>query len=301
MPISTALPAVLIEVMDTHTFPVQDINAVPGTASVFQSNLKLRNETFPVLQAGALYGGIGGSGSTFQVQANSGGAPGNVFCTRVITTASVGGGGFQPTLSRVSYGPAADWNPGAVQAPSDICCVYNVAWATTAATDFMPIDTTGFCFIPGPANLVGPPNFSASLRTGGSPLSGFGMFLNPDGAGGIEVDYMAWDGAAVDERITAPAGVVTDPTIWNYVQFVIIGAANGRPASASMRVNGTLIADAREFGTDIAFPDSQSAEALQYVFGISAAVGGGEGYYYTNFGYDGRFTPEGVELQEFGA
>lgn len=300
-PISTALPSPLVSVEDDHVFPVQDIAAVPGTASVFQLNLKIRNETSPVEQAAALYGGIGGAGSTFEVQANSGGAPGNVFCTRVISTASVGGGGFIPALFRPSWGPASAWTPGAVTAPGNVVGAYSVMWALTDPVDNFPDDSTGFCFIP-TGGIPVPSNFADSLRIGSTPLNGFGIFFNSDGAGAAVVEYVAWSGAGTLERIRVAASVVPDLTDWNSTRFAIVSAASGREATLTVNVNGVDILVAREFGSvELDRPDGVDADALQYAFGVSTRSGGGEGYYYQNWGYNGRFTPDGTEMQTFGA
>lgn len=301
MPISTALPSPLISTEDDHIFPVQDIAAVPGTPSVVQNNLKGRQETAPVQQFMACYGCIGGAGSTFEVQAASGGAPGNVYCTRVISTAAGGGGGYFPTLFRPSWGPASAWASGAVTNPGYVVGVFNVMFATTNGADNFPDDTTGFCTIP-TGGVPVPSNFIDSLRPGSTPLNGFGCFFNSDGAGAAVLEYVAWSGAATTERIRVAASVVPDLTDWNSLRFVVVSASAGREATLSLVVNGVAIFAGREFGSaELPRPDAVDADALQYAFGVSTQSGGGEGYFYQQWGYNGRFLPDGTELQVFGS
>lgn len=300
MPLSTALPPQQIEVLDSYFFPAHPITAAPGQNSLAQLNWQMRNETTPVGEDGALYGGVGGIGGTVMVAGNSFGSPGSVFSCRCITTVNSIGGGFQPPFARPSYGPASAWGAGAVTAPANVVSTYSVQWALTDASDNWPQDTTGFTFVPFGNPMTS--NFVDSLRVGSSPLNGFGLFFNPDGAGAAQVDYMAWSGAAVLERVTVPAGTVSDATDWNSLTFAIISAGSGREATMSLTVNGVSIVSGRVFGSaDLAFPGAVDDRALQYAFGISATAGGGEGYYYLKYGYDGRFTPAGLEVQPFGA
>ena len=299
-PISTALPAPLVTVADSHIFAVHDIAAVPGTASLYQNNLKVRNETAPAGEAATLYGGIGGVGSTAEVQADSGGAPGNVFCTLVTTTVNSIGGGFMPAFARPSWGPASAWAPGAITGPGNVVGVYNISWALTTAADAWPIDTTGFTWIIDRAGAG--VNFVNSLRTGSAPRNGFGFFFNSDGAGAAVVEYVAWDLGAAVERIRATAAMVPDVQVWNSFRFVIISAAAGREATLDVSVNGFALGTQKVFGSAaLPFPTEVFADSLGYVTGFSASVGGGEGFFYNQSGYDGRFTPEGVEVQPFGA
>lgn len=300
-PVSTALPGPQIEVLDSYLFAVHEITAAPGTSSVYQIHWKARNQMTPTGFEGWLYGGVGGVGSTTEVAGATAGAPGNVFCTLVITTVNSVGGGFSPTYTRPAYGPSGAWGSGSLQAPASVVSSYSVMFATTDALDNWPIDTTGFCFVPFPGGAPAA-NFVDSLRTGSAPLNGMGVFFNPDGAGGLQVDYMAWNIGAAVERITIPSSVIPDVTNWNTLRFVIVSAGSGRDATMSLAVNESSIVTDRLFGSAaLPFMDAVNADALLYAFGISGGPGGGAGYFYRNYGYDGRFTPSGSELQPFGA
>ncbi len=300
-PISTALPASVIETLDTifannaatpvGSFPGQSLTNLPG--------IRTRNQVFLFGQPYSATGFFSGSGSTTAIAAEDGGAPGGVFCTKIVSTASAVGAGYQPPMAHPSWGPAAGWNPGALQSPGAVVCTYGVMWALEADADSFPDDTSGFFFIPSPAGVT--PNYVASTRVGSTPQNGFGMFFNTNGAGGIQVDYLAWDQAAVTERVAdvGAGGIITDVTQWNFTQFVVVSASSGRECQITMSVNGTEVVSAREIGTDIVFPD-ENIDSLSYNFGYAQSTGGGAGIFFSLYGWNGRFSPDGSELQPFG-
>lgn len=291
-PLSTALPPPVVEVTDSWFFP-----ATPaGSAKGFALNLgdtHMRGGLIQPQDPFGVYGSSAGTGSTMQLN----NTPGRQASARVTTTVAILGGGMSPPMIHMSYGPAADWNPGARQGPASVVSVYNVSWANSDALDNWPIDSTGFCFIPNVGVMTD------SLRTASAPTTGFGIFFNTDGAGGAQVDYLCWNLAVVVERVTLGAGIVTDITDWNTARFQLISAANGREATMSLEINDTPFVTGRQFGTtgtQIPPPVTQSATALHYVFANVANSGGGAFYNFFASGYDGRFNPAGEELQGFG-
>lgn len=298
-PISTALPPPTVEVVDSWYYPNRNVGDGVGAAIGFGGGAVQRNATVQATIAFGTYGASGGSGSTTELvgtaQVNQ--PDGRQESMRVVTTVTANGQGVKPPFQKESYGPAADWAPGAQQPPSNVVSVVGVTFQNSDEVANWPDDTTGFSFSPNTGVITD------NLRPGSLPFSGFGMFFNDDGGGGVELEYVSWLGAATVERVPLTAGLVTDYSQWNSIRFITVSAAGGREAFVTIEVNSTRFL-IRNFGSggspDIPFPSAISATALHYVFGAVARLGGGAFYSFYAYGYDGRFTPSGEELQVFG-
>lgn len=299
-PLSTALPPPVVEAVDSWAYPMRSTGEGVGTGLQYSSHANQRNQTIQGTVSWGSYGSSGGTGSS-SILAGGGGAfqtgGGQEMC-RVTTTVAAIGQGLKPPMQKESYGPASEWNPGASQPPGSVVSVYGVTWRNSDGVANWPDDTTGFCFCPNTSVMTD------VLRPAAAPQSGFGLFFNDDGAGNAVVEYLSWLAAATVERVTLPAGIVTDLTELNSMRFILVSAASGREASVTIEVNGVTFLT-RDFGSggapDIPLPAQGSATALHYVFANVALLGGGAFYDFIAYGYNGRFKPNGQELQAFGA
>ena len=301
-PLSTALPPPAVEIVDSWYYPPTSTGEGKGIGLAI-SRTNQRNATVQPSIAFGTYGASGSTGATSQLVggrtfvAAGPMPPGRVESCRLVTTTGAIGGGMKPPMEHGSYGPASEFATGVLQAPSSVVNVYGVSWCCSDAVDNWPDDTTGFAFSPNTGVITD------NLRPGSLPFSGFGLFFNSDGAGGSEVEYVSWLGAATVERVPIPAGFVPDMALWNSARFTIVSAAAGREAQVSIEVNSRPFLF-REFSNagspDIPLPSAISATALHYVFSANARLGGGEFFSYTAYGYGGRFNPAGQELQPFG-
>lgn len=292
-PVATALPPPIASVVDSWYFPTMEAPGSIGRAITYANALMIRSGTMRSTTHGA-YGNSGGTGSSLLTSGADQGVPGRQSCARARTTVTALGSGFQPAWTHTAYGPADDFNPGARLSPPSVVSVYEVAWANSDAVDNWPNDTTGFAF------CLNNSIMTDSLPGGSDPRSGFGVFFNTDTAGGVQIDYLAWDGVADVERVPLPTGIVTDITQWNSMRFVVVSAGGGRPATVSVDINSVPLVSERVFGVDIPFPTSQISTALGYVFASVNLLGGGADIFYFLHGYNGRFKPNAQAVQPFG-
>lgn len=298
-PLSTALPPPSTEVIDSWVYPQRNVGDSVGTFVGFGGGAVQRSQTSQATIAFGTYGASGGAGSvTALVGTDQVFNPaGRQESMRISTTVAAIGQGVKPPMQKESYGPAADWSPGAQQPPSNVVSVLGVTFQNGDELANWPDDSTGFCFCPNTGVM------SDVLRIGSAPQSGFGLFFNDDGGGDVELEYVSWLGAATVERVPLTAGLITDYTQWNSLRFIMVTASAGREAQVTIDVNSAtfLIRNFSNAGSpDIPLPSAISATALHYVFANVARLGGGAFYSFFAYGYDGRFTPSGEELQVFG-
>lgn len=289
-PVSTALPPPQLSEEDSYFFPAMPINAAPAANCLYVDEMRARVQTDPDLFTFSGLGNLGGVGTTSLVARG----PASLFCCEITTTVNGFGIGFLPGFSHPSWGPAADWASGARTAPANVVVTYSVDFAVAANLDDFPIDSAGFCFIPNTGN------FGPAIRVGSVPTSGFGLFFNPNGSGAIRVEHVSWLQAATVRRVPISADVIPDVTKWNSLTYTIVTASAGRECLVSLTVNGSAIVTDAVMGVDIPFPQAQASTALEYMFGTVQRFAGGASFFVMNYGYDGRFKPDGTEMQGFG-
>ncbi len=300
-PISTALPPPAVEVTETWYYPYTGTSGVGVGVTVMGDKAVQRSATNPNSIQFGPYGSSGGSFSTNTIRgtnpASVDNPPARYETCRLQTNAASLGGAMRPPFQHGCYGPAASFAPGAKQEPASVVNVYNFAFACSDTVDNWPDDTTGIVFVTD-GNVI-----TDALRPGSLPTNGFGLFWNSNGAGGSRVEYLSWLGAATVERV-ALAPVVPDMSLWNSARFIIVTALSGQAAEVTIEVNGVTFLT-RNFSNagspDIPEPSATRADAMHYVCGTTATAGGFASWFVRAWGYDGRFTPGGEEIQPFGA
>lgn len=294
MPQSTALPPQQVEIIDRWSFPATSKTQTDGSSITFDfQKVRYSLVTDGNISSPAI-GGIGGAGTT---QVRKG--PGTRMAVGVDANgalASLGAGFFQ-SIPHAPFGPAADFNPGAILEPSSVVQVYNFHFCVDAAGAAAPWpdDITGLAFIPFRFGVT----FVNNFRVGTAPQPGFGIFMNDDGGGATVPEYVAWSAAgATLERVNL-AAQVPDVEAWSTARFILVGATSGREASMRLIVNGTeVLAGGRQFGSaSLLRPDATDPLATYYCAGFGINGAAGPELIFCMDGWNGRFTPEGEEIQ----
>lgn len=183
--------------------------------------------------------------------------------------------------------------PGAMLLPGSVCAWFdwNLCAELAGAVATWPADITGVFFAPSDADDDAIPG-----NPGKADVEGAGVFLNPDGAGGMQYEWLSWGAGApgpILER-TAIAGLtVTD---WNTFRFIFVSGASGRQPTLTLQVNG-VDALTREYGSaqldrlNTSFPNTTGPLN-------KLAVGQGtDAMHFQMVTRLSRYTPTGEELQ----
>lgn len=295
MPISIALPAPNIEFYGSFSYPTGLPTAILGTAlAVNDTNSRSRPKTNQLTTGIASIistAGAGVIGPRAEVVADR-------ICCRVSSTATVQGDGWKTDLWAPSF-DAGTFNPGALLEPPSVVAIWDIHVAAFQ-TAFVAgsADRTGFGFIP--LILLATP-YPDSTLGGAAPTGGFAIYLNDDGGGNNQWEFVSYDAVpATLLRVPIGPAIIPDVTLWSSFRFTIVSAAAGRPAELSLEVNRTSIVGV----TGIAFddvvlmrPNTLAAFASGFTLGQSLAPMGGAGYRYSLFARFGRFNAAGEELQ----
>lgn len=309
MPISVALPGASLEWEQEYYSPVAMTSpaSTPNT-NISGSNVPMgffgqrpglaRNTTLDsnATVPGILRGwGGGGGGGTINRWEERFSRP----AARSSTTSSGGDGavafGWFPHL-----GPAADIAAGSRQVPSSLVSVmdWHMSWNMGGGVPPWADDDVGMWWLP----FLGTVNRNQVPGNPAADVGGFGVFVNNDGAGGSQYEYVSWgtgSPGAILERVAIGSSIVPDIDDWNTVRFIIIGArAGGSEATLSVEVNGMPVVTDREFGSAVLNrPQTSAAGAAGLVMGFNIAGPVAQEVWAQWHWRLGRFTPSGAELQ----
>lgn len=310
MPISIALPATSLEWEQEYTSPVAMTSpaSTPNT-NISGSNVSLgfvgqrpgmarnttleSNATNPGILRG--WGAIGGGGTINRWEERHG-RP----AARSSSTAAVVGDGATPFGWFPSLGAASGIAAGSRQVPSSLVGVFtwNLSWNMGGAVPPWADDLVGVFFLP----FVSTIDIRQVPGNATADVGGFGVFVNNDGAGGSQYEYVSWGSGspgAILERVAIGSSIVPDIDDWSTVRFIIVGArAGGVEATMSLEVNSMPVVTDREFGSAVL---NRPTTAVAGAGGLVMCMNQGgpvatESWAQWHWKF-GRFTPAGAELQ----
>lgn len=300
-PLSTQLPAPSIEWEGLWYCPaaLQNPASYIGNGTGFFDRLTKRAGGAAITQLPSTaaaansvsgYSGIGIGGATIQFNSLFGRR-----CMSVSVAAGAGnrfGSDWRPPDWLPHIGDPAQCNPGSRVNPGAVVGVFdwNLAVALAGATPTWPNDSTGVFF---QANEVAGDTIPGVAAT--ADVEGFGVFLNNDGGGGSEWQYVSW-GAGAPGPILERVSIVAMPTDWSTFRFVFTTAASGRESAIQVFANGLEVV-ARSFGSaQLDRLNTTTANTTGPVNRILVGEGPDTLFYQMSARF-GRFTPAGVELQ----
>lgn len=295
MPESTALPSPDIEFFSRYDFPILTRDSGTGTGWATTSNTFLKGRP-PRARGGssvASLAQVGGGGVVRVVDMAVGGRP----CGLATSTVTEMGDYYVLNDWAAAYGGGAGQAAGSLLPPPAVVMVADLHIAATgAAYAGSPADTVGIYFFPSAGALQpwGPPGVWAASPSAG----GFGVFLNDDGGGANEFQYVSSDAVPnITQRTTL---AVPDVTLWSTFRFILRTALPGAPANLTLQVNGSTVAGVNGIPFDdvtLFRPATLNANAYGFAFAQTMGGMGGQGMRFALSMKFGRFTPSGQELQ----
>ncbi len=312
-PLSTVLPPTQVEWVQEFYLPSTTFNptSVPTAAADTLDRMTMRHPVGVTMLPSTLlaargYTGYGAAGTTATTNMN---VRHQRRCVRMLVNPAAingKGSGWRPPEWLPSFGPASEMSPGARLLDGAVVGVFDwhFSMELAGAVPNWEDDTCPMMWYP-----VGGFHSSDDVTPGtaGAWVGGFGVFLNDDGGGGSQYEYVSYTSGspgAIRERVVFPAAAIPDLDDWHTIRTIVVSAASGREAFVTIQANGVDVLT-RDFGNgasdiqrpDDASPGPPSSTGLVCGINIRGSAASPSAVNYQHTAKFGRFTPDGAELQ----